>query len=502
MGLFPNIIVPVFFVYGLAFYTMGIALAFDTGSRIIDERVRRAMMALAVFGLVHGLHEWFEMFVKIADAYGGFHTFRFLEVARTAVLAASFVVLVYFGFDMAHVRTGRGRPWVGALVLAGLFLAGVAALAAWLRPDWDAVVHAADAWARYALGIPGAVLGGHGLILRARECRSQELKPVATGWLIAGIALVLYGLIGQSTPSPSRLFPSTVYNTEVFQSALGFPVQLLRAACAAAATGGLLVALRALEMVQRRAYHTANQARVDAEARTRDEIARRERLQTELLRRTVTAQEEERARISRELHDQTGQTLTALSYRVAALETMSVEECGVTPQMVRDLRQLTDQALADLRQLVTDLRPAQLDDLGLVAGLHWLVDDVRRRLGLHVSLELEGQRTRLPGEVETALFRIAQEALTNVSRHAGVDTARVRLVFGDQNITLEVIDEGRSFSVPAVLNSDPDRMGGWGMMSMQERALAVGGRLHLSSEKGKGTVVCAMIPVIKEYADA
>ncbi len=338
---------------------------------------------------------------------------------------------------------------------------------------------------------------GHGY-LPPRYMLPSTLPIVA----LAGCALIVYGLVGQSAPPPSVLFPSTVYNADTFARLFGFPIQLLRSAAAAVTMVGLLAALRALELERQRTLRAAIEARLAAQAQAQEEMARREVLQTELLRRTVATQEEERARIARELHDHTGQTLTALAYRAAALEPVLDGTNATAQELVGDLRQLTDQALADLRHLVTDLRPAQLDDLGLVAALHWLADQAHQRLGLEVTVEVAGRRARLPGEAETALFRIAQEAITNAARHAGVKHAQVCLEFAAEAVTLTVSDDGRGFDMAAVREDSrtPESVP-WGLIGMEERAHVVGGELRLESAPGQGTTVSVRMPAPGEERD-
>jgi len=490
MGIIPlPPIVVIFFIYGLAFFTMGLAIAFDSSGRIIDSRRRRAMLLLAAFGLVHGLHEWLEMFVKIVETEGRFQVSPGVELTCMVMLTFSFGLLNLFGFNMLHICTRRPLARCGGpLALLAVFVVGAGLIAVRLAPDWDTLLHAVDAWGRYSLGVTGGVLAGTGLLAQARNFRQRGLPDIASGLLITGSALIVYGLVGQTAPAPSVLFPSTVYNTVTFERLFGFPVQVLRAAAAVVSTVGMLSALRALELERHRMFRAAR-------ARAQEELARREALQNELLRRTVDAQEQERARIARELHDHIGQMLTALAYHAAALDSAMSSGRRASRQTVHDLRELADQTLTDLRQLVTDLRPAQLDDLGLVAAIYWLADQTRKRLDLDVSVEVVGSRVRLPRDAETALFRIAQEALTNVARHAGADSARICVRFDPATVTLEVCDKGLGFDAEQVRSTALVGREAWGLIGMEERAASVGGRLVLDAQPGRGTCVRAMIPL-------
>jgi signal transduction histidine kinase len=142
-------------------------------------------------------------------------------------------------------------------------------------------------------------------------------------------------------------------------------------------------------------------------------------------------------------------------------------------------------------RLVHDLRPAQLDDLGLVAALHYLVDEERRRTRMDIALEILGLMKRIDPLVETVMFRVAQEALTNVARHANCKTAKVLVEYRDEQIMMQVSDAGAGF--------DPQRQlqppHGWGIAGMRERVESVGGRLKIYTAPGQGTRVEVVIPL-------
>jgi signal transduction histidine kinase len=488
-ALFADPIVLVFFVYGLAFYTMGLAIVIASGGHIQDSRVRRAMFALAAFSLIHGFHEWFEMFRVSLGMAGASPA---LDIFQIATLALSFLLLGCFGIRVLLAARSCQLRWT--LVLVGVFSLGVWWIASSVGPEWDAMVPALDAWTRYSLGMSAGLLGGVGLVVRSRSYRLQGLKTVARGWWVAGIALASYGLIGSGAPLPGTFFPANVFNAAVFQSWFGFPVQLLQAALAVTATVGLVGALRAFDRQCWWDLQLANEAKLKAQDLARQEIAQRAALQAALLRRTVAAQEHERARIARELHDETGQTLSAIRYQVAALQSALADERPVAPEAVHSLETLTRQAFADLSRLVTDLRPAQLDDLGLVAAVHWLCDQVDIRLGLKVDIKIQGRKTRLSRDIETALFRVTQEALTNIARHAEVDAAKLNLTFSPLVVTLEIVDQGVGFSQEQASES-PGRGAAWGIVGMRERIASVGGALEITSAPGQGTTICAIVPI-------
>jgi len=488
---FVDPIIPIFFVYGLAFYSMGLALVIASGGYVRDSQVSRAMAALAAFSLIHGLHEWLEMFFRSGMWVVGTSPPLALEVLRVGTLAFSFLLLCCFGIQMLLAVRSCQLRWT--VLLAVVFCLGAWRIISRFAPAWDVVEPALDAWTRYSLGVTGGLLGGAGLIVQSQRYRRQGQRAVASGWLVAGVALATYGLIGQSAPAPGAFFPANVYNSVVFQEWFGFPIQLLRTAGAVTATFGLVGALRALDRQRRRDLESAKAAKMRAQDLARQEIAQRAALQAELLRRTVSTQEQERARIARELHDETGQTISAIRYQVAALQSILADDRPATQEAIHVLEMLICQAFADLNRMVTDLRPAQLDDLGLAAAVHWLCDQADIRLGLQVDFKIQGRRTRLSRDVETALFRVTQEALTNVARHAQVDAARVSLAFTPPIVTLEIVDQGVGFSQEQALN--PPGSGAWGIVGMRERIASVGGVLEITSAPGQGTAICAIVPL-------
>jgi len=157
-------------------------------------------------------------------------------------------------------------------------------------------------------------------------------------------------------------------------------------------------------------------------------------------------------------------------------------------------RALTDQALADLRQMIAALRPGVLDQLGLVPALGWVADHTLRPLGLMVTVQTNGLQERLPTVIETILFRIAQEAMSNVARHSEASRLSIHLVREDDQATMTLTDDGRGFD-PAMVTAAPDQSRGLGLAGMQERASLAGGQVTVESAPGRGTTVRVVMPL-------
>ncbi|MBN1955254.1 MAG: GAF domain-containing sensor histidine kinase [Anaerolineae bacterium] len=213
------------------------------------------------------------------------------------------------------------------------------------------------------------------------------------------------------------------------------------------------------------------------------------------VREITRAQENERQRIAQELHDETIQTLVAISRRLEALTTGEDQIPAPVIGALERLQNLTSSAVAGIRRFVQDLRPSVLDHLGLTAALGSLVDDLVEKEGIDARLVLRGETKRLQPEEELALFRIVQEALNNVRRHSGASQATVELDFrSDSAIHIAIRDNGRGFPIPERIN-DLMARGRLGLVGMRERARNLGGTLSVQSGIGQGTTVLVDLPL-------
>ena len=224
-----------------------------------------------------------------------------------------------------------------------------------------------------------------------------------------------------------------------------------------------------------------------------EEVQQSDKLRGEFLHRVVSAQEAERQRIARELHDGTGQTLTALGLGLAAAaDRLDNDPAAVRRQLV-DMKQMNAQVLQEVHNVIADLRPSILDNLGLVPALRGHISAFEGRTGIQTQLIVQGKSVRLKPEVETTVFRIVQESLTNVVRHAQARSVLVTIVFGDDGVHLSIQDDGRGFDVAQALAGEDGRAA-WGLLGIQERASLVGGSAELVSAPDQGTTVRVSIP--------
>jgi two-component system, NarL family, sensor histidine kinase DegS len=211
------------------------------------------------------------------------------------------------------------------------------------------------------------------------------------------------------------------------------------------------------------------------------------------LRQATRAQEEERKRISLELHDETVQDLIVLSRQLENLDSKNKELSMDSKQLLTDIRQQTKVIIQSLRHISQDLRPAALDRLGLLPALGHLASEMTKRSGITTVVNVEGVERRLTEETELTLFRITQEALTNVWKHSSATNARITLEFGENGLKMTIRDDGKGFLTTEMRNSLA-KEGKLGLVGMQERAKLINGLLFLQSEPGKGTCISIEVP--------
>ena len=211
----------------------------------------------------------------------------------------------------------------------------------------------------------------------------------------------------------------------------------------------------------------------------------------------LEAQEQERKRIARELHDETSQVLTSLLISLALIEeSVTSEEAR---GRVADTRTLAHQTLRAVRNLSIDLRPSALDDLGLLPALRWYIKEYQQKCGVEVEMTATGLKERLPADHETAIYRVIQESLTNTAKHAQARKAWVNIKQDGGTVRIAIRDNGRGFDAPAVLRT-PWQDRGLGLAGMQERVLLLNGTIKIESSPGSGTRIEVAVPAGAEQS--
>lgn len=470
-------IIPVFFFYGLAFFCMGLLVAIE-GGQAADPRLRKALRPLAGFGLVHGTHEWIEMF-QFIDRSLGIPEPPYISIGRIAILGISFVSLAAFGsYLLAPTEKAQRYILLIPLGLEAIWAFGILTLKGQYSAEEMWII--ADVWTRYTLAIPSSLLALSGLIAQQRIFRKAGMLTFGRDALWAAVAFGWYGLVGQIFVKQSLLPPSTVVNQDLFLEVTGFPVQLLRALTAVGAAVFIIRFLRSFQV-------EANQKMAELQADRLRASQQRETLKGDLFRRVIEAQEAERQRIARDLHDETGQSLTAIGLGLRGLSSSIKHNRNVKTLM--QLEKLVANSLTELQRVISDLRPSHLDDLGLPATMRWYVGQAQDRTTSYLEFETIGEEQEICPEYMTVMFRIFQEAITNVIKHADASRTTVQLIFNPNEMQIIVKDDGLGF--------EPDRSKEkptWGLVGMQERTTLLGGQFLVTSIPDQGTKIEAIIP--------
>jgi signal transduction histidine kinase len=485
---FTRNIIIIYFFYGLSFFVMGLAILLESGhSSKLD--FARALRALIWFGLIHGCHEWLEMFLIMRSQISGSNNPPWILPVRLIALATSFLFLIAFG---ARLITGVEKRNLYIAMLSVITAIWVIGLLGVLFNQSTAQTRgvAADVYTRYALAIPGAALTVWGLILQRRRFINIGMPAIGRDVLFAAVAFGIYG-ISQLFANPSIIFPSGFVNFQVFLRWFGFPVQVLRAGAATMAAVFITRSLRAFEVESNQRIEELRDAQVAEQERL-------DALKAELLHRTVIAQESERQRIARELHDETGQTLTALGMGLRGMSEMIATNRNRAIEQANQLEKLAMDGVEELQRMVSGLHPPQLDDLGLLAALRWYANDINTRFGITVNIVNHGAKQQLSSDIRSVVFRIAQEAITNVVRHANASVIDIQLDYSADNIYLRVEDNGQGFNTDVVLKKKPGKPTAWGLLGMVERAALVSGTCNILSHPGKGTLIEVNVPIIGE----
>ncbi len=234
-------------------------------------------------------------------------------------------------------------------------------------------------------------------------------------------------------------------------------------------------------------------------AKLHQEVQHQDKIRGELLREILSIQEEERKRIARELHDETSQALASIAARLEAVSSMLSADTDTTRARLKELQALSIDTLDGIHNLIYELRPTLLDDLGLVAATRWLVDNNLRPAGVKVRSKAIGKERRLAPQLETTLFRVIQEAISNIVRHAQAKNALVYLYYNKNTIRVHVKDNGIGFDVEEAMTSK-DRPRGLGLLGMKERVELMNGTMRICSCPGSmGTEINIEIPMNGDF---
>ena len=504
-------IIAIEFIYGLGFFTLGMAVALEAGHASALP-LARATPWLAAFALLHALAEWSDLAIDIAQRLTRAPVSLIAPALTGPIEFFSFMALLRFGCELRDLD-GKHSDLTARIMWAvlGVYMVGFAVILMRVPLSTELWIEVNNVWSSYSVGIPAFIVTVWGLFDQSRVFRARNWPALSREIAGTAIALCWYALFDVVFVAPIPYPPASVINSALFMSIVGVPIELFRAINALVIAFFFIRALRIFAEEDRRRLEEAvrheRQLQAGAEALNNelreaakemaalyDQLRQRDEVHSFLLKRVVRAQEDERRRVARDLHDGVGQTLSGLATGLAALESRFQGLAEPQRKQMETMKAYAMQSVEELHRVITDLRPSLLDDLGLVAALRWYARHYAETLPLTVNVDIQGHTRRLPPEIETVLFRIAQESLTNVVRHARSNYATIRLSMNEQQAVLEVEDDGVGFDPTATFAASGDSRP-WGLLGMQERADLVGGSVDIQSQAWKGSKVTVTIPL-------
>jgi signal transduction histidine kinase len=451
----------ILFGYGQVFFVIGLAIALHS-RRYSRLDLARSMQWLAAFGIIHGIHEWGDLFIPLQTPYLGQPAVRALALAQLLTLGVSFACLFEFGMSLLRSlvakRVGVVLRWPPFAILL-IWLSVVIFLLLPFTPDFGLWQRIANALARYCIGLPGALLAAYGLRRHAKERIAPLGVPhIVQSLRIAGVALVLYAVAGGLIVPPVPFFPGNWLNTNSFLEVTGLPVLLFRSVI------GLVLAvavIRALEVF-------------DVET---------ERIIEGMEQQQILATE--RDRIGRELHDGAIQLVYTAGLLVDSAHKIAPPDSPIENRLGQAVAVLKD-AITTLRRNLGELR-AESSSTSLTEGLRHLAADSRFSSFVNVSLkcEMPDCDTFSPARADHVLA-VVNEALSNVVRHAHAGNVQITAVCDGNRLRVAIQDDG------AGLPKEPHS--GYGLRNMHDRARLLGGTLDVRKAGRRGLLVTLDIP--------
>jgi signal transduction histidine kinase len=435
-------------IYGQVFFVLGLAI-FLQSRRHSRLKLARDLRWLALFGLLHGLHEWGLVFIPIQAEYAPETVITLLQVGQVLLLAASFACLLLFGVVLLDAEERRYR-WLVITLVGGWVLA--AGISYFVAPELEYWVSLSTIWARYLLGLPGAALAAIGLYRQSQSMtvtmRGQKFSPMLRR---AGHALVIYAILAGLVAPQASFFPANILNQQMLESWSGIPVEFLRSLAGFFLTVSIIRALELFEVEVDRLIET-----MEVEA----------------------VQAAERDRIGQEIHDGAMQGIYSVSLILNSM-TKHVDSAPAV-QRLYQAQQVLERVIADLRRYMTSLRIVPPQE-SLTAGLAHLVIDPRFSSLVDINLEIQSCPT-LDAEQTGHLLGFIQEGLSNVVRHASATQATICIRCEGEHFTVRIEDNGHGFDVS---NSRT----GFGLKTMRDHAQMLGAAMKIDSIQGKGTTI-------------
>ncbi len=452
----------IYFIGGVSFFSMGLATALER-RRYSRLQMARHLGLLAGFGLLYGLNEWANLIIPLQEQLPIPAYVSWIAVLQLLARGLALALLFQFGVELLRPAKPRWRMVRLLPILFVLFwILGLVYLWAATRAPREVLFSTGDVLARYLLGLPGATFSCLGLLEQRRDVREAGFPHIAPYLLGAALSLGFFLIVGVFLAVAGPFFPGEWLAYPWLLYAIGVFAPVLRTLDGVAMALCILLALAVFE-------------------------AETEAIVAEAERRSLLLADRER--IGRELHDSIIQSLYAAGLRLED----SLHTCTEAPEeaqkKIRDVMERLNRIIQEIRAYIFDLR-GQYGEGNLVRQLTEMVQEVRLNTMLEVDFHVRGPCCTLPPERVSHLYQIAQEALSNVQRHARARKVRLELVCAPESVHLEIADDGCGFDPEQV------RRGGRGMglQTMRERAELLGGDLRVDSRPGAGTRITVQAP--------
>ena len=459
-----------FFLYGQVFFIVGLAIIWQSRqhSRLA---LTQSLPFLAIFGIANGLAQWGNVFTPIQATYLPVKLVAALEFVQVSLLALSFAALMRFGLQLM-TPDQVPQAWARWLPIGLLVVWEVTLVASWLlrlAPDEELLTYW-EVIARYFLAAPAALIAAFGI----QRHIEQEIKPLNLPRIerflrMASLSLVALALLTGLIVPAANFVPASVLNYGLLERTIGVPIQVFRSIF------GLLLAysvIRALEIF-----------RIET-AQVLEEADRARVLMTD------------RERIGRELHDGTIQSIYAAGLMLEGAAYLIDDSPDQAKEKLAAVMKALNNTIRDIRRYIFDLRAEpEIEAADLGEGLSKMLRDLRINTLLSVDFTIDGEDPHLlTAERRQHILRILREALTNISRHAQAKRVVVRLQWGVKALRLRIADDGIG------MTSMPNDGRGHGLRNMRERTMLLGGKLTISGQPGRGTVIDLEVPY--EYEGA
>jgi len=440
-------LIPVFFLYGLAFFLLGFAI-FMQPRKESSFRLSRYIALLGLFGLLHGVNEWLDMFLLLGTDYWADDVYTVLEVSRFAIGKISYIFLFLFGLLLTGTSSIRTRLaykiflTIFILLLAVLFVTG-------LKRDFDKDWFlGTDLISRYFVAFPAAILSGLGIWLyrNSEEVKSFKKEMIPFWFNSCAVLFCAYAVLAGLIVKETAVFPSNVINSRVFLEYTGVPVQVFRALCAVGLTFFMVRILKLFEFEQSRKLENA-------------------------YREIVKISTDEQERIGRDIHDDLCQEITGIQLLAKAAENGLEPEMQSQKESFKKIGEVARIATNKARAIAKNLYPVEITDRGLIHALNEYCFRVSEIHNVECQFLLSGTSDNIDHMISTHLFRIAQEAVSNAIRHGRATQIKVNLNLNNE-IILYIEDNGIASERHDFTND------GMGMKIMKYRVSIAGGHIR------------------------